>query len=65
MLGTGDVGRVLGAGLIRKGHTVFLGSRENNNEKSIQWTKENGANAKHGTFADAAAFAVFAIMNYG
>lgn len=33
VLGTGDVGRSLGAGMLKKGHPVMLGSREPQSEK--------------------------------
>jgi predicted dinucleotide-binding enzyme len=58
ILGTGVVGTTLGKGLIQKGHSVFLGAREANNEKAVKWASENGANAKHGTFEDAVKFGV-------
>ncbi len=35
IFGTGDVGRVLGAGLLKKGYNVLIGSRDSNNEKVI------------------------------
>jgi len=56
ILGTGMVGATLGSKLIQIGHEVKMGSRSANNEKAIEWAKQNGANASFGTFADAAAF---------
>jgi len=56
ILGTGMVGATLGSKLVRLGHEVKMGSRSANNEKAVQWAKENGARASFGTFADAAAF---------
>ena len=56
ILGTGMVGKSIGTKLIQLGHTVKMGSRTANNEKAAEWSKASGANASHGTFADAAAF---------
>ena len=56
VLGTGMVGTTIGSKLIELGHEVKLGSRTNNNEKSIEWVTANGKNATQGTFAEAAAF---------
>jgi 8-hydroxy-5-deazaflavin:NADPH oxidoreductase len=56
ILGTGVVGQTIGTGLTKLGHDVMLGARSATNEKAAKWASENGAHAKHGTFADAAAF---------
>ncbi len=56
VLGTGDVGRVLGAGFAARGHEVKLGSRDAKNPKAVEWAEKTGANASAGTFADAAKF---------
>ena len=56
VLGTGDVAQTIASKLIQLGHSVMMGSRDANNEKSINWAKKNGNNAKYGTFADAASF---------
>jgi 8-hydroxy-5-deazaflavin:NADPH oxidoreductase len=56
VLGTGDVGRALGAGFVAQGHEVKLGSREATNPKAVEWAEKNGARASAGTFADAAKF---------
>ena len=56
ILGTGDVGRALGNGFVGLGWETKMGSREANNEKAAAWSKQAGARASHGTFADAAAF---------
>ena len=62
ILGTGDVGRVLGAGLAAAGHEVKIGSREPNSEKVRAWIEKVGAKALSGTFAEAAQFAEIAIL---
>jgi len=56
VLGTGDVGRVLGSAMIQLGHEVKMGSREASNAKSTEWKEKNGERASTGTFGDAAKF---------
>lgn len=56
VLGTGIVGKTIGAKLVQLGHSVKMGSRTANNEKAVEWVKANGASASHGTFADAASY---------
>lgn len=56
VLGTGDVGRVLGAGLAALGHEVKIGSRDAKNPKAVEWAEKTGSHASAGTFADAAKF---------
>jgi 8-hydroxy-5-deazaflavin:NADPH oxidoreductase len=62
ILGSGEVGRKLGAGLAGLGHQVKLGSREPGQDKLKQWAKEAGPRASTGTFAEAAAFGEIAIL---
>ncbi len=55
MLGSGIVGRTLGAGFIKHGHQVKLGTRDPLDEEVRNWITANpGATA--GTFAEAAAY---------
>jgi predicted dinucleotide-binding enzyme len=56
VLGTGTVGQVLAGRLVEVGHEVRMGSRTPDNEAAAAWAAAAGANASHGTFADAAAF---------
>jgi predicted dinucleotide-binding enzyme len=60
ILGSGDVGQVLGIGLAAAGHEVMLGSRDPAGEKVRAWTaraqERAGGRAHAGTFAEAAAF---------
>ncbi len=56
ILGTGDVGRVLGAGFISLNEEVKIGSRNPEQEKVREWVKKNGIRASAGTFAEAAAY---------
>lgn len=62
ILGTGDVGRVLGAGFASRGHEVKMGSRDAKNEKALKWATETGPRASAGTFADAAKFADIVVL---
>jgi 8-hydroxy-5-deazaflavin:NADPH oxidoreductase len=56
VLGTGIVGRTLGAGLAALDNEVMMGSRTAANETAAEWAKSTGGATSHGTFADAAAF---------
>ena len=56
ILGTGMVGATLGAKLVELGHEVKMGSRTLNNDKAVEWVKQNGSRASNGTFAEAATF---------
>ena len=56
VLGTGMVGHALATKLVQLGHEVKMGSRTEGNEKATAWAETAGANASHGTFADAAEF---------
>ncbi len=56
ILGPGMVGQTIGSKLVQMEHAVKMGSRSADNEKASEWARKNGANASHGTFADAAAF---------
>jgi hypothetical protein len=62
MLGTGDVGRALGKGLVALGHDVKMGSRDAANEKAAAWAREAGAKASVGTFAEAASFGEIIVL---
>jgi predicted dinucleotide-binding enzyme len=60
MLGSGDVGRRLGDGLIELGHMVKIGTRDPNKAEVVQWVSNHGGEgegkALSGTFAEAASF---------
>ncbi len=56
ILGTGNVGKVIGTRLAGLGHNVRMGSRSSDNPKAAAWAKSVGKTASHGTFADAAKF---------
>jgi predicted dinucleotide-binding enzyme len=56
VLGTGQVGNLIGSRLIENGHEVMMGGREANNEKGLAFIKNNPKNASYGTFAEASSF---------
>jgi len=55
VLGSGIVGRTLGAGFLKHGHAVMLGTRGPKGQEVADWMAANPG-AKAGTFAEAAAF---------
>lgn len=64
ILGTGDVGKVLAAGLKAVGHDVMIGSRDPASGNLTEWLRPSGRGVQAGTFSQAAAFGeviVFAI----
>src|SRR5437773_10929425 len=54
VLGTGMVGGAIATKLIELGHEVCMGSRDG--QKGNAWSAAAGERARHGSFADAAAF---------
>lgn len=56
VLGTGHVGRTLGARLVQLGHEVAMGSRRRGNEAAVTWARTAGPSSREGTFAEAAGF---------
>ena len=56
VLGSGDVGKRLGAGFVSIGHKVKIASRDPQSEKVRAWLAANGKNASSGTSAEAAQF---------
>jgi predicted dinucleotide-binding enzyme len=59
ILGSGDVARALGAGLLGHGYGVMLGSRSP--DKLARWAAEHQG-ARTGTFAEAAAFGELVVL---
>lgn len=59
ILGSGDVAKTLGAGFLKHGHEVMLGTRDA--AKLADWAREN-PRAKVGSFAATAAFAEVAVL---
>jgi predicted dinucleotide-binding enzyme len=62
ILGSGDVGRVLGAGFGSIGYLVKMGTREPGSKKVKEWVAANGPYASAGTFAEAAAFGDLVVL---
>jgi 8-hydroxy-5-deazaflavin:NADPH oxidoreductase len=62
ILGTGMVGRALGAKLLSLGHEVKMGSRTGSGDAAAAWAGEGGERASVGTFADAASFGELALL---
>lgn len=62
VLGTGDVGRTLAAGLARRGHLVMIGSRDPSADKVQHILAETGHGSQAGTFSLAAAFGDIVIL---
>src|SRR5258708_39609050 len=57
ILGTGEVGNLLGSRLIENGHEIMMGGREANNQKGLDFVnKHSSENASYGTFAEASGF---------
>lgn len=61
VIGSGDVGKVLAAGLARHGHDVRIGSRDG--RKLAAWSRESGV--AEGAFAAVAAHAEVAVLAVG
>ncbi len=61
ILGSGDVGQTLGAGFLKHGHEVMLGTRDPKKSEVQNWVKTNPG-AKAGTFAEAAKFGEFVVL---
>ena len=62
VIGSGDVGQVLGAGFAAAGHQVMLGTRDPGQEKVRTWVAKTGANASASTFPETANFAELAVL---
>ncbi len=62
VLGSGDVGQVLGAGFIKYGHEVKMGTRDPQQEKVKNWVAKNGPKASAGSFAEAAQFGELLVL---
>ncbi|HEU0064209.1 MAG TPA: NAD(P)-binding domain-containing protein, partial [Flavisolibacter sp.] len=57
ILGTGEVGNLLGSRLIENGHQVMMGGREANNQKGLDFVNRHSPeNASYGTFAEASIY---------
>jgi hypothetical protein len=59
VIGSGDVGKVLGSGLLKHGHDVMMGTREP--AKLSDWAKQN-PKGKFGSVSDAAKFGELVVL---
>ena len=57
VLGSGEVGRSVGAGLIRHGHEVLMGSRDPRAAHVASWVAEVGSGGQAVSYQEAAAHA--------
>jgi hypothetical protein len=62
ILGSGSVGKTLGAAFAALGHEVTMGSREPERDDVKEWRKTAGGKTKSGTFAEAAKFGDLAVL---
>jgi 8-hydroxy-5-deazaflavin:NADPH oxidoreductase len=61
ILGSGIVGQTLGAGFLKHGHDVMLGTRDPHKPEVQKWVGANSG-AKAGTFAETAAFGELLVL---
>ncbi|MGF6779746.1 NADPH-dependent F420 reductase [Paraburkholderia sp. GAS334] len=61
ILGSGDVGRALGAGFLKHGHDTMLGTRDPRKKEVQDWVRQN-TGAKAGTFDEAARFGEIVVL---
>lgn len=64
ILGSGQVGRVLGTAFLKEGHDVLLGTRDISKKEVVQWKAEN-TQGKTGSFAEAASFGELIVLATG
>jgi 8-hydroxy-5-deazaflavin:NADPH oxidoreductase len=62
MLGSGLVGRTLGAGLAAEGHTVVIGTRDPESEAVRDWLAATGGEARATSYTGAAAWCELAFF---
>ncbi len=65
VLGSGQVGRSIGAGLVRHGHEVLMGSRDPGAEHVVAWAGEVGARGRAVSYDEAASAAEMACLATG
>jgi predicted dinucleotide-binding enzyme len=62
IIGSGDVARSLGDGLINLGHDVMIGTRDTKKKELGSWRKKNDKHRNLGSTTEAASFAEVAIL---
>jgi 8-hydroxy-5-deazaflavin:NADPH oxidoreductase len=67
ILGSGEVGRTLAAGLAARGHEVFLGTRQPSAGRIADWQRNAGKGVRVGTFGETASAGELLILaiNWG
>jgi predicted dinucleotide-binding enzyme len=61
IIGSGQVGQVLGRAFLTEGHEVMLGTRDTTKETVVQWQKDN-TKGLTGTFEEAARFGEIIVL---
>jgi predicted dinucleotide-binding enzyme len=61
VLGSGDVGRVLAAGLLKHGHDAMLGTRDSRKKEVRDWMSQTPG-VRAGTFEEAARFGEIVVL---
>lgn len=64
IIGSGIVGRVLGAAFFKEGNEVMLGTRDVNKEEVVKWKAENNG-VQTGSFRQTASFAEIILLATG
>lgn len=62
IIGSGEVPRSLGEGLVRAGHNVMLGAIDTNDKELKAWQKRLGKKAEIGNTTEAASYAETAVL---
>jgi len=62
IIGSGDVARSLGEGLVAAGHEVMIGTRDTKRKELKSWHKKNAKHKSLGSTTQAASFAEVAIL---
>jgi len=61
IIGSGEVGRALGTGFVKYGHTVMLGTRDPKKKEVAEWVAKTPG-ASGGTFAETAKFGELIVL---
>ena len=62
VLGTGQVGQLLGSSLVGLGYEVMIGSRDPHSQKAIDWVAHAAGGSSAGTLAEAASFGQIVVL---
>lgn len=61
IIGSGEVGQTLGAGFLKEGHDVMLGTRDTSKPEVVEWKKAN-TGSRAGTFSETAQFGELLVL---